>query len=234
MNMVSSADAHNSIDHCSAEAGRLYMKMRRKAAKAAAFGGRKETGDGRRSPLVDIRGPGLERSGGDFEGETHKDQCNREAEQLVGKSGLLPGKLYGADRGLRQSADGGGAGGDGMLSAVKHGADLGEPRRAGDAEQQRDSIKKKAGGKRAQQKIFQGSLAAIRHLAAESDQDIARKRGDLQADEDQDQLIAGSHQVHAYGGKQQQGIVFSGGQPLPANVVHRGECGQRRDQEEKQ
>src|SRR3990172_336563 len=95
MNMVSSADAHNSIDHCSAEAGRLNMKMRRKAAKAAALG-----------PVE--RKPA--RGAGDFEGETHKDQGNREAEQLGGKSGLLPGKLYRADRGLGQRADGGGAG----------------------------------------------------------------------------------------------------------------------------
>ena len=91
---------------------------------------------------------------------------------------------------------------------------------------QRDAVKEKAGGETAQQEVFQRRLVAALVVAQVSGQDVARDRGDLQANKNHDQVVRRRHQALSRDREQQQRVIFAGLGALPRQETVRREDGQ--------
>ena len=93
----------------------------------------------------------------------------------------------------------------------------------------RHSVKEEGGGKRAQQEIFQRSLAADRRPAPESGQNVSGNRGNFQRNEDQHQLDRRRHQAHADRAEENQRVILTRPDPLHFHVFVRAENDDSRD-----
>ncbi len=81
------------------------------------------------------------------------------------------------------------------------GADHQQVRAAGQTVNQRKTVGKNAGGKRAQQQVFQRGFIRPAVAAQKSHQHVGGNRHHFQADEDQHNVEAGGHAHHAHYGK---------------------------------
>ena len=100
---------------------------------------------------------------------------------------------------------------EGLRGRVTEGGANGiQLRGAGDPVDQRDAIEQKRGGEGAQQEILQRGFVVALVVAQIAGQDVGRDRGDLEPDEDHDQIVGGHHQALSGDGEQQQGVVFAG------------------------
>ena len=71
-------------------------------------------------------------------------------------------------------------------------------RRAGDAVDPGDAVEQKRGGERSQQEVLQRRFIGALVVAQVAGQDVAGDGGDLQADEDHDQLVGRHHHALAH------------------------------------
>src|ERR1035437_2744441 len=134
--------------------------------------GGEERGDGGRRALVDVGRPYLEGRGGDFEGQSDEHQ-------------------------------GGGDGQDGVGCLVQNGAaNQQQVDAAGGAVDQRHAVQEEGGGEAAEQEILERRLVRALIVAQIAGQDIARDGGDLEANEDHDQVVRGGHQALPGDGEQ--------------------------------
>src|ERR1039458_9612634 len=142
--------------------------------------GGEKCGDGRRRALVDVGGPDLEGRGGDLEGETNEHQ-------------------------------GGGHGQEDRVGRPQNGgANQQQVDAAGDAVDDGHAVQEEGGGEAAEQEIFECGFVAALIVAQIAGQDVTRDGGDLQADEDHDQVVGSGHQALAGDTEQQQRVVLAG------------------------
>ena len=142
--------------------------------------------------------------------------------------------LEGGDGGLEAEADDQeGAGEDQGLELAVAGAgneagDLAEVGAAAEAEQHRHAVEQHGGGDRAQEQVLEPRLGA-QAVLVEADEDVLGQAGQLQGDEDADQ-VAGAGQEHQAGGAEEdQGEVLAAAR---GDALHRlpgsGDGGERR------
>ncbi len=81
---------------------------------------------------------------------------------------------------------------------------------AGGAVDQRHAVEEETRGERAEQEILERGLIGALIVAQIAGQDVAGDGGDLQADEDDDQVVGRGHDGLAGDGEQQQRVVLAG------------------------
>ena len=99
---------------------------------------------------------------------------------------------------------------------------------SGQAVEQGQAIGKYAGGKCAQQQIFQRGFIGAPVGAQESHQHVGGNRHQFQTDEDQHHVETGGHAHHAHDRKQQQGVELTVVFMLDLEIAHRHQDGNRR------
>ncbi len=101
-----------------------------------------------------------------------------------------------------------------------------------DAVEQREAVGQQAGAERAQQQIFHGGFVGAALAAQEARQNVEADGHGLQAQELDDQVVAGGHEHHADRGEKQQRVVFAVMLVFDLQVADREQNHQRqRDQE---
>ena len=103
---------------------------------------------------------------------------------------------------------------------------------AGESVEQRQAVGEDSGGERAEQQILQRGFVRALIAAQEADQHVGRDGHQLQADEDQHDVVAGGHAHHADDGEQQQGVELAVVFLLDFQIMHRHQDGDRRAQQE--
>ena len=197
MIMVSSAETQTSGSQRLLIGSNAVMKTRRKMAKAAALGPADRNARHRRGrALVDVRRPDLERRGGDLEGEADEHQRGGHADQRAG--GGSPSAARAEPCGYR-------------VRLVD----------AGDAVDPGDAVEQERGGERAQQEVLERRFVGALVVAQVAGQHVAGDRGDLQADEDHDQLVGRRHHALAGDREQQQRVVLAGLRVLAPEILRR-------------
>ncbi len=114
----------------------------------------------------------------------------------------------------------------GGLEAVGDGVDVG---RAGGSEGERDAVEEEGGGEGAEKEVLDGGLGAGGLSLAEAAEDVGGDRGDLEADEDHQELDRAGHEHHADGAEAEQGEVLAGVAGVAFEVVERAEQGDQDD-----
>ena len=97
-------------------------------------------------------------------------------------------------------------------------ADLIQIGGTGDAVDPGDAVEQERGGERTQQKIFERGFVVARVVAQVAGEDVGRDGGNLQADEDHDQLIGGDHDALADDAEQDQGVEFAARRIFAAQI----------------
>ncbi len=87
--------------------------------------------------------------------------------------------------------------------------DLVDLRGAGGAKDQRDAVEQKSCGKGAEQKVLDGGFGAAARVLAIAGQNVGGDGGDLQRDEDQQQLDRAGEQAHADRAKDDQRVELA-------------------------
>ncbi len=105
--------------------------------------------------------------------------------------------------------------------------DLRQVGAAGQAVEQRQTIGEDPGGERAQQQILQRRFVGALVAPQEADQHVGRDGHQLQADEQQHDVVAGGHAHHADHREQQQRVELAVVLVLDFQVAHRHQDGDR-------
>jgi hypothetical protein len=105
---------------------------------------------------------------------------------------------------------------------------VGDGRDAGGASgavEQRDAVEKERGCEAAQQEVLDGGLGGRGAAFAEAGEDVGGDGGDLQADEDHQELDRAGHEHHAGGAKEDEREVLAGVGDHPSGHARRGPRG---------
>ena len=197
------------------------MKQAQQQREAGRLGGDAQVGsDGGGRAFVHVRRPLVERHQRDLEEQAGGDGGDRqEDEDLAGAVHSL------LERGAQHVE----------IGARQHQGHAHRPANVGhraDAVEQREAVGQQAGAERAQQQILHGGFVGAALAAQEARQDVEADGHGLEAQELDDQVVAGGHEHHADGGEQQQRVVFAVMLVFDLQVAHREQNHQRqRDQE---
>src|SRR4029077_3549208 len=116
---------------------------------------------------------------------------------------------------------GGGTGQDQVAAARRRDqerADVDQIGAAGGSVNPRDSVEQERGGERSEQEIFQSRFVVALVVAKVAGQNVSGDGGNLQSDEDHDQLVGRRHDALTGDGEQQQRVVFGRFSVLTAQV----------------
>ncbi len=100
---------------------------------------------------------------------------------------------------------------------------------AGGSEGEGDAVEEEGGGEGAEQEVLDGGLGAGGLALAEAGEDVGRDGGDLEADEDHEELDRAGHEHHAGGAEEEEGEVLAGVVGVAFEVVERAEQGDKDD-----
>jgi len=154
-----------------------------------------ESDDGCRGSLVDVGRPDVEGSGGNLEAEAYDDE---------GEGGEGKGR------------------GGGGFEAVGDGVDVGG---TGGSEGKRDAVEEEGGSEGTEEEVLEGRLGTGGLALAEAGHDVGGDGGDLEADEDHEELDRAGHEHHAGGTKENESEVLAGVGGVAFEVVERPEEG---------
>ena len=100
---------------------------------------------------------------------------------------------------------------------------------AGGSEGEGDAVEEEGGGEGAEQEVLDGGLGGGGLAFAEAGHDVGGDGGDLEADEDHEQLDGAGHEHHAGGAEEDEGEVLAGVAGVAFEVVERAEQGDEDD-----
>ncbi len=113
--------------------------------------------------------------------------------------------------------------------ATQHGGDAADVGGAGGAEDHGHAVEEESGGEGAEQEVLERRFGAGGHAPPHPGQHVSGDGGNLQGDEDQDQLDRRRHQRHAHGAEEHQGVILAAADFLEFEVVPGGEDGEGGD-----
>ena len=153
--------------------------------------------------LIHVGRPDLEGSSGKFEGQADKQEDQGDLREA---------------RPLR-----------GFAEARAGSQEVGGPRQT---VYESDSIQEECGGKRSQQKIFQRGFVAKPVRPPVACQDVGRDGGNLQPQENHDEIGGGRHEAHPHRPHQNQGIELSVLGVVAFQIIHGAQNHQSRHEQE--
>ncbi len=161
--------------------------------------GRHESGHGGRGTLVHVRRPHVEGHRRHLEGEADQHQGEPGQQQAVGQ--------------------------DDVLGQVVR--NLGQVRRPGGPVGQRDAVDEDGRGEAAQDEVLERRLAGCGALVVEGGQHVQGEGEDLEAEEDDDQVVGHPHHHGAGGREHRQHVELRAVRAFPAQVAVRHERGEQ-------
>ena len=154
--------------------------------------GTHESGNRRRSALVDVGGPHVERGRGDLEQEAGREQQHSGHGHRVAQYRRVGGEIK---------------------------TDVGDVGGPGDTVDQGDAVEQEAGGEGAEQEILEASLVGAQLPTEQAGQDVKGDGEDLETEEDGHQVGPRGHPHRPGGGEEDQRIVLADRVPFPFQVV---------------
>ena len=172
-------DPHQGLPHA-VEHGEAREEQADEDGEGGNLGRSRQEGyDGGWCAFIDVRGPDVEGSGGDFEEDAdHEKGEGGEDEVAASRMG-------------------------------DQGADFVDLRGARSAEDEGHSVEEEAGGEGAEKEVFDGGFGALAGVFAEAGENVGRDGGDFEGDENNQELDRRGHQAHADCAEDHQGEVFA-------------------------